>query len=189
MKDIILIGFGGHAKSVADCIERQGRFNIIGYTDFQQHKSEYLYLGTDDCLTYLYDKGVRYAAVGVGYLGKGRIRESIYANLKKIGFELPVIVDPSAIIAKTAVIGEGSFIGKNAIINADAQVGKMVILNTSTLVEHECIVGDFSHIAVSAVLCGQVNVGKGSFIGANATVIQCMNIEPYQTVPAGLVIR
>ncbi|WP_156032724.1 hypothetical protein [Selenomonas sp. FC4001] len=33
MEDIVLVGFGGHAKSVADCIEREGKYHIAGYTD------------------------------------------------------------------------------------------------------------------------------------------------------------
>ena len=42
MEDIILIGYGGHAKSVADCIERQKRYRIIGYTELEKKKSQYL---------------------------------------------------------------------------------------------------------------------------------------------------
>ncbi len=30
MEDIILVGFGGHAKSVADTIEQSGQFHIAG---------------------------------------------------------------------------------------------------------------------------------------------------------------
>jgi len=38
MENIILAGYGGHARSVADCIERQGKFNIIGYTDLNKYE-------------------------------------------------------------------------------------------------------------------------------------------------------
>ena len=74
-------------------------------------------------------------------------------------------------------------------INAEAMVGKMAIINTMALVEHECVVEDFAHVAVAAVLCGQVHVGKAAFIGANATVIQGRKIESGQIVPAGATIR
>ena len=65
----------------------------------------------------------------------------------------------------------------------------MAIINTKALVEHECVVGDFAHIAVGAVLCGQVVVGEGAFVGANATVIQCREIGSNEIVPAGEVVR
>lgn len=189
MDDIVLIGFGGHAKSVADCIERQGNYHIIGYTDLRQYDCKYPYLGTDEILPDYYEKGVQNAVICIGYLGKGEIRQKIYQRLKKIGFLFPVIVDPSAIISDSAEIGEGVFIGKNAVINAEAKIGKMSIINTKALIEHECIVGAFSHIAVAAVLCGQVEVGDAAFIGANATVIQCRKVLQKQIVPAGAIVR
>lgn len=189
MEDIILVGFGGHGKSVADCIERQKEYRIIGYTDMQEHDAPYKYLGTDEVLQEYYAKGIRNAAVCVGYLGKGTLREKLYDRLIKIGYTLPVIKDPSSVISESAVIGEGTFIGKSAVVNAETRVGKMCIINTQAVVEHECCVGDFVHVAVGAVLCGQVCVGDGAFVGANATVIQCMNIAERGIVPAGYVIR
>ncbi len=189
MEEIILIGYGGHAKSVADCIERQGQYRIVGYTDVEEHLSKYQYLGTDAELRHFYDNGVKNVAITIGYMGKGNIREMLYKQVKKIGFNLPIIKDPTSIISDSARIGEGTFIGKGAVINAEASIGKMAIINTMALVEHECIVADFVHIAVGAVLCGNVTVGNGAFIGANATVIQGRVIKEGQIVPAGETIR
>ena len=41
-----------------------------------------------------------------------------------------------------------------------------VIINTGAIVEHQCQIGDFAHVAPGAVLAGNVKVGKRSFIGA-----------------------
>ena len=40
MNDIILAGFGGHAKGVIDSIEKSGLFHITGYTD-PEFRGEY----------------------------------------------------------------------------------------------------------------------------------------------------
>lgn len=189
MEDIILIGFGGHAKSVADCIERQKEYRIIGYTELAEVQSKYPYLGTDDVLKEYYCKGVKNVVICQGYLGKGNLRERIYGLVKDIGFNLPVIVDPSSIVSESSFVGEGTFVGKNAIINAEASIGKMCIINTNALIEHECQVGDFVHVAVGATICGQVKIGNRAFIGASATVIQCREIEEGKTVPAGVTVR
>jgi sugar O-acyltransferase (sialic acid O-acetyltransferase NeuD family) len=189
MEEIILVGFGGHARSVADCIERQGKYQIIGYTDLEEHHSGYRYLGTDDILADYYNRGVRNAALCIGYMGKGNLRQELYHACTKIGFAFPVIADPSAIISESAEIGEGTFVGKGAIINADAKIGKMCIVNTRALIEHECEIGDFSHISVGSVLCGEVKVGRSVFVGANATVIQCRSIADNCMVGAGMTIR
>lgn len=189
MEDIILVGYGGHARSVADCIERQYKYRIIGYTDVEQRSSQYKYLGTDDVLKDYFERGVQNAAVGVGYMGKGTLRERLYEQLKSIGYLLPIIVDPSAVVAETAETEEGVFIGKGAVVNAGARIGKMAIINTRALVEHDCVVGEFTHVAVAAVLCGQVKVGEAAFVGANATILQCMEIPSNVIVPAGETIR
>lgn len=64
MEDIILVGFGGHGKSVADCIEREKRFRIAGYTDNKEQLCGYPYLGTDQELFCIY-----YIIVKEGFYG------------------------------------------------------------------------------------------------------------------------
>lgn len=189
MEDIVIVGFGGHAKSIVDCIEREEKYRIVGYIDAEKKNVKYQYLGNDHNLEECFKRGIQNAVIGIGYMGRGNVRERIFAILKEIGFNLPVIIDPSAVVSKTAKIDEGTFIGKNAVINSEARIGKMVIINTQVLVEHECMIDDFSHIAVAAVLCGQVKVGKSAFIGANATVIQNRTIRDRQLIPAGVVVR
>ena len=187
MMDLVIVGFGGHAKSVADTIERTGQFNIVGYTDVKEDMacSRYKYLGTDDILMNIFDSGVKCATVSVGYIGKSDTRDKLYKMLKDIGFELPVVVDPSAIVSETAAIGEGTFIGKGAIVNAEAKVGMLCIINSKALVEHETVVGDYSHVAVGANLCEQVRLGDHVFVGAGATVAQCVNVGAGSFIKAG----
>lgn len=189
MEKIILVGYGGHAKSIADSIERGNKYQIVGYTDFVPQECKYRYLGGDEVLEKIYEEGIHNAIIGIGFLGKGNIRERIYNKLKEIGYILPIIADPSSIVSDSAEIDEGTFIGKNAIINAEAKIGKACIINTMALVEHENIIGDFVHVAVGAVLCGQVKVGNSSLVGANATILQNRSIGDNQIVPAGAVIR
>lgn len=165
------------------------KYNIVGYTDMKCRNTEYKYLGTDDKLLEIHNKGVENAVVCIGYLGKDNVRENIYCVLKDIGYKLPIISDPSAIIVETVSIGEGTFIGKNAVINAETKIGKMVIINSMALIEHECIVEDYVHVAVAAVVCGQVRIGYAAFVGANSTIIQNRVIGQREIIPAGITIR
>lgn len=192
MEKIIVLGMGGHAESLVDVLERQGEYEIAGYVvnDGASVKEDgYPVLGNDGDLERIYQSGITNAAVGVGYLGKSDVRERLWTTLKQIGFRLPAVCDPSAILSKSAKIGEGSFIGKGAILNVNASVGKMCIINTGAVLEHDCQVGDFSHISVGTVLCGEVTVGKSVFVGANATVVQCLSIGDRSVVGAGTTIR
>lgn len=192
MEKIVIIGNGGHAKSIMDSIENLGVYEIVGFIatkDEQQFEYRgYRIIGTDDDLELLYKSGIHKAFVGIGYMGKGNVREKIYDRLKKIGYTLPAIIDPSAIIASDAQIGEGTYIGKRAVVNSAAKVGKMAIINTGAIVEHDCIVGDFAHVAVNVTLCGGVFIGRSCFIGANAVVIQNIVVEDNSLIGAGAVV-
>ena len=176
MEDIVIIGFGGHAKSVADSIVSDGKYNIAGYTDVEDRGCNYHYFGTDDALMDCFKCGIHNAVLGVGYLGESSIRDIAVRKAKEIGFEFPVISDPSATVALDVTVGEGSFIGKNAVVNAESKVGRYCIINTGAIIEHECIVDDYSHVSVGTILCGKVSVGHHTMVGAGTTIIQCRKI-------------
>lgn len=188
MEGIVIIGFGGHAKSIADSIRAGGRFSIIGYTDVEKRKSKYPYLGTDDELKRIYEMGVHYAALGIGFMGDAYVRDSVVNRAKVIGFHFPAIIDPTAAIAKDAQIGEGTFVGKNAVVNAEAKIGAFVIINSGAIIEHENQIEDYSHVAVGAKFCGNVAVGSHVFIGAGAIVIQGISVSSETIVGAGSVV-
>lgn len=192
MEDIVLLGIGGHAHSIIDSIEENRQYNIIGFLDIAERQNEtyrnYKVIGTDDRLQELYDKGVRYAIVSVGYIGNGKIRCKLYERLRMIGYKLPNIIDKSAIIASDVQLGEGIYIGKKAIINANSSIQDMCIVNTGAIVEHDCKVEKYSHIAVGTVLCGNVSIGKECMVGANATIIQGVSVGNHTIIGAGTVV-
>lgn len=190
MKDIILIGGGGHALSVADTIERTGQYNIIGYTDVCDSQCRYKYLGTDDVLMDYYHNGVQSLAMGIGFLGCMSVepiplRSRLYEKFIAMGFSFPAIIDPSAVVSEHTTIGDGTFVGKGAIINAEVKLGTLCIVNSGAILDHECEIGSGTHVATGATLCGQVKVGENTLIGAGATILQCKNIGERVIVGAG----
>lgn len=193
MEDIILLGIGGHAHSVVDSIEQSGQYRIIGFLDkadaWGKSFREYQVLDTDDAMEQFYEEGLRYAFITIGYMGYGNLRNRLYKRLKKIGYTLPNIVDVSAVIAKDVMLEDGIYVGKRAVINSNAKIGKMCIVNTGAIIEHDCAVEAFTHIAAGGILCGNVSVGRESFVGANATVIQERQIGCNCIIGAGTTVR
>lgn len=192
MERIILIGAGGHAKTVVDTIKKQNLFEIAGFIDYGEKGREvyrgYKLIGNDGDLKDLYLSGIQYAFVCIGFMGRSTIREILYEKLTQIGFTLPLIIDETAVVAEDVKIGEGTYVGRNAVLNVAASVGKMCIINTATVVEHEADVGDFSHIAVGAVMCGGAKTGRGTLIGANSTIIQNIEVGEGSIIVAGSVV-
>lgn len=177
---LVLIGGGGHCKSVIDVVKRDGMFEKIVITDPRNAVDKSVLgieiVGADDCLEELRDDGFEYAFITVGSTGFNPLREMLANKASSLGFTFPVIIDPSATVSDFAVIGTGTYIGKNVVVNADSKIGEHCIINTGAIIEHECRVDDFSHVSVGTILCGKVEIGRNSFIGAGSTVIQRLHI-------------
>jgi sugar O-acyltransferase (sialic acid O-acetyltransferase NeuD family) len=95
---------------------------------------------------------------------------------------------PSAIVASSATIGEGTVILHGAIIQPNTIIGRHVLINTAASIDHDNRIGDFAHISPHATLCGHVEVGEGTHIGAGAVVIPKVKIGKWTTVGAGAVV-
>ncbi|SCW81973.1 sugar O-acyltransferase, sialic acid O-acetyltransferase NeuD family [Lachnospiraceae bacterium C10] len=187
-KKLVLLGGGGHCKSVLDAALRMDIFDSIVITDPNMPVGSEVFgckvVGTDDCLKQLRRDGFNLAFITVGSVKVSNVREHLVEKAKRHGFAFPIIKDPSAIVSDRVEIGEGTFVGKGVAINADTTVGAHCIINTGAIVEHECRIGDYSHISVGTVLCGAVNVGRNSLVGAGSTVIQCVSVGNNVTVGA-----
>lgn len=169
MKDIVLIGAGGHAASCIDVIESEGRFRIAGLvgmkSELYQRLCGYEVIATDDALREL-AKEYRCALITVGQIKSCESRLRLYHQACEAGFEMPVIVSPYARVSSHASVGSGSIIMYGAMVNANAKVGSNCIINSRALIEHDAEVGDHCHISTGAILNGNVRVGETSFIGS-----------------------
>lgn len=189
MKKLLLLGGGGHCRSVLDSLLAGGEYDEIGIVDYAPLEIPgATYAGTDDDLPELRKQGWTYGFITVGSIGNTGIRRKLYRILKEAGMTIPVVTDPSASVARDAEIGEGTFIGKNAVVNAGAVIGCNAIINTGAIVEHECRVGGFTHISSGAVLCGQVQVGEDTHLGAGTVVRQGISIGSGTLIGIGSVV-
>ncbi len=101
--------------------------------------------------------------------------------IKKIsenGFKIVNLIHKSALISPSAIVEEnaGILIMPYVVINAKAKIEKGVILNTSSVIEHECVIGEFSHVSVGAKCAGNVKIGKNCFLGINSCVLPNLSL-------------
>lgn len=188
-KKLVLIGGGGHCKSVLDSVIRLGCFSEIVITDYAIPAGQTILgrkiVGNDEIFLELYAKGFRYAFVAMGSIESTDKRRAAFLRAERIGFSFPTIIDSSAVVADSAFIGAGVYIGKNAVVNAEAVIGDMAIINTGAIIEHDCKVGKFTHVAVGAVACGNSEIGKDVFVGAKAVIIQGVKVGMKSIIGAG----
>jgi sugar O-acyltransferase (sialic acid O-acetyltransferase NeuD family) len=176
---IIIQGGGEHARVVLDCLLAQGA-DVLGLFDPKYTGSLF---GVPQRGSY--DPFFAPEARAVVAIGDNIVRKKV-AGITTHAFTNAI--HPSATISRFASFGVGSMILHGAIIQAQARVGDHVIINTGTQVDHDCVIGNFVHLAPKVVLCGTVQVGEGTFIGASATVIPGKKIGAWAIIGAGAVV-
>lgn len=178
---LIIIGASGHGKVVADIAQLVGYSDIVFLDNNPELKkcAGHPVLGSDTMTKEL--DGDVFIAVG-----KSEIRRILMERDKDRHF--PILIHPQAVVARDAVIGDGTVIMAGVVINPGARIGKGGIVNTSSSVDHDCTIGDYCHISVGAHLSGTVNLGDCCWIGAGATVSNNVNICSGVVIGAGAVV-
>src|SRR5215470_6666777 len=116
-------------------------------------------------------------------------RVAVAAEARAAGVRwFPPLVDPTAVIARTAAIAEGAIVNALAVIGARSRVGAFVHVNRSASIGHDADLGDFVTVGPGAVLAGHVTVESGAFVGAGAVVGPKVRIGARSTVGAGAVV-
>ncbi|GAA4464494.1 acetyltransferase [Nibrella saemangeumensis] len=188
---LILVGGGGHCKSVIEVVESSVRFSIAGIVDVKEkigtEVSGYPVIAGDDDLDSLV-RHYQYFLVTVGQVRSSAIRSRLFNLIKSRGGILPVVIAPTAYVSRRATIGEGTLIHHNAFVNAGAAIGVNCIINTSALVEHDARIGDHSHVSTAAILNGDCRVGNNCFVGSNAVVSHGVQVAPNCLIGAGAVV-
>ena len=188
---LIIIGSGGHAKSVIDVIESTNDWEIIGLiglkNDLNKSLLGYKVLGTDDDLASI-RKVCLNCVIGIGQIKNSEKRYSIARRLKSLDFYLPKIISPISRVSKHAEIKSGTFVGHGAVVNAGAIIGENCIINSNALLEHDTEIGDFTHISTGALINGGVCIGSHSFIGSGTIIREGIKIPKETIVGAGKTI-
>lgn len=187
-KPLLLIGCGGHSRSVIDIIEEEAKWKIFGLVGLSDQIGEkvlgHRVIGTDSDLPMLI-RDVNYAVITIGQLPDSSIRRHVAKTLADLGFCSPVIVSPNAVVSKYAVVGNGTVVGHGAIINAGAIVGSHCTINSKSLLEHDVAVEDHCHISTGALVNGGVRIGADSFVGSGTMIREGLSIPSRSIISAG----
>lgn len=192
MKKIILIGGGGHCKSVIDVIEQEAQFDIAGIVDKPELLGSTIFgypvIGNDSDLESLAKK-YQNALITIGQIKSSSLRIKLYDLAIKAQFSLPYIVSPNAYVSKHSKIGSGTVVMHNAIVNANASIGNNCIINSKALIEHDCLISDHCHISTNTIINGGVKIGSRCFIGSNVTTKNNITISENSFIKAGSLVK
>lgn len=190
-RPLILIGGGGHCKSVIEVAESTG-YEIKGILDIPDEVGKevlpgHKIIGTDDEIPQYVEECD--FIITVGFIKNSALRIKLYNKVKAAGGRLATIIASTAHVSKYAELGEGTVIMHHAFVNAGAKIGDNCIINTFVNIEHDAEVGNQCHISTGTMVNGECKIGENCFIGSQSVCANCIEIASDIIIGAGSVVR
>ena len=171
---IVVVGGGGHGKTVIEMLRAVGGYRIIGILDDGLDVGckilEVPVLGWLKLLSILEQQGLRYVINAVGGISRLQIRKDVFIQIAEAKLQCPTLVHPRAFVEPSAKLAEGVQVFPLAYVGSEAEVGFGCIINTAAVVSHDCVLGDYVNLSPNVSLAGEVEVGEMTLIGMGVTV-------------------
>ena len=188
MSELLIVGCGGHARSIIDLVDKIDHLSIKGLVGLREEVGKiilgYSVIGNDSDLYELRSLASN-AVIAIGQISSAESRMCLDRKLSALDFDFPVLISPHAVVSKYSNLSCGTSVGHGAIINSSVVIGKHCIINSRALIEHDCLIGDFCHISTGALVNGGVKIGSGSFIGSGAIIREGLVLPPNTIISAG----
>ncbi len=194
MHNILVVGSSGHARVIIDAVEREGRFRVAGIIDTHKPVGHiclgYQVLGDELRLPDLIRELDIYG--GVIAIGDNWIRHVVADRIRSAvpDFRFVSVIHPSAQIASSARVADGTVVMPGAIISVNVDIGEFCIVNTKASLDHDGIMGAFSSFAPAVTAGGEVTIKPFASVLLGANIIHSVSIGEHSVVGAGsLVLR
>lgn len=185
---LLVVGAGGHGRSVAEAAKLSGQFEVVGFLDDAAPVGERVLgshvLGTVASMTG-HCSVIDQAVVAIG---NNAIREKLMQQLTEAGYAMATVVHPCAFVSPSAVVGGGTAIMAGAIVGTEARVGVGSIVNCGAVVDHHARVEDFGHLGVNASMAGGTVLGRGAWMQVGAALGYGVKIPSAVTLEPGEVV-
>jgi len=189
MKRLLIVGAGGHGRSVAEAVALRGEFVVAGFLDDAFPELGKVWsspvLGKVADLASFRDIA-EYAFVAIG---NNLLRQRVVGQLRDSGFRLATVIHPRAMVSPTASVGEGAAVMAGAIVGTEAVLGQGAIVNCGAVVDHHCRVGDFGHLGVKAAMAGGSVLGAGAWMQAGSALGYGVEISAGQILVPGEAVK
>lgn len=188
---IVVFGCGGHGREVAGIITainaQSPTWELVGFVDDAPTEADV------DRVARLGSRVLSPAeaadlAPGMAFvigIGAGHVRALVHDRLAEQGLEPATLVHPDATAGQDVELGAGTVLFPGARITTNVRTGLHVLLNQNATVGHDSVLADFSSLFPLAAVSGSVTLGRAATVGANAVVLQGLNIGSGAMIGAG----
>lgn len=194
MKNIIIFGTGAVAAEITSQLEdsvwgENAGIRIKGYVASDeaglQHWKEYKY--KSPYLGSFFNYEIKDEDYFVLALGNYKVKRQIVDEIRRKGGKFLTLIHPTAIVAATALIGEGNILDPFTIVGPNVKLGNFNLLTSQSIISHDCVVGDYNFFATS-LLCGYNRVGDDNYFGIRGTTLPEISIGNRNVIQAGMIV-
>jgi UDP-perosamine 4-acetyltransferase len=186
MEKLIILGAGGHARSVMDILLQNNDYEVVGCID--PLSGDVLgkpVIGNDNDLVSFFSRGIKNIFVAIG---DNRLRDRLFHKIGAIGFQPINVISRYAMISPRANLGKGICVMAGAVNNENTIIEDNSIINTHCSIDHDCFIGQSTHIAPCVALSGTVRIGNGVQVGTGASVIDGITIGDWAFIGGGAAV-
>lgn len=191
MERIAIVGSGGFAREILTLINDINRqtmkYKFVGFVGFDKNHTIHGYpvIGNDEEINNTTESISLVIAVG-----EPNLKEKIKSKYTNSLISFPTLVHPSVIVgdSESVKIGEGCIICAGCILTTDITLYDFVTLNLQCTVGHDTVINNYASFMPSVNISGEVNVGKGVYVGTGAKIINQLEIGENTIVGAGAVV-
>jgi sugar O-acyltransferase (sialic acid O-acetyltransferase NeuD family) len=116
-------------------------------------------------------------------------RRHAIADARARGFTVMAsLLDPTAVIARSAGLGAGAYVNAGAIVAAGVRSATSCMVNRGASIGHHCEIGEYVTIGPGAITGGGCRFGDGAFLGAGAVIAPEVVVGADAVVGAGAVV-
>lgn len=191
-KPIYIVGAGGHAKVLLECLQKNTEIRIWGFLEIDKKLIGSCILDIpvydqNEVLSNLNPHDVLLAN-GIGSTDIPSLRRKQFEMLKKQGYDFCSLFHSTCYYSQDVMMSEGVQLLARSTILTGTRIGCNTIINTSASIDHDCDIGNHVHIAPGVVLSGGVRIGNNCHIGTGAKIIQGVCVGENSVVAAGAVV-
>lgn len=187
--DVLLVAAGGLAREVHEACVSAARV-VVGFLDDDVSRHGTSIAGTE-VLGGL-DLAARFPhAQLVLCAGSGRVREGLGRRLGLMGVagdRFATVLHGSVRLPSRCRVGHGSVLLAGAVLTADVTIGEHCVVMPNTTLTHDDTLEDYVTVCAGVALGGQVSLGRGSYIGMNASVRQGLHVGADAVLGMGSVL-
>lgn len=187
MTELLLVAASGLAREVLAAVRGNGQFSVVGFLDDDPAKTGMQIDGVPvlgpvrDALSFPNAQVVVCVGAGAG-------RSRIVDRLDDLGFpdhRYATVVDSSVRIPPGCRVGAGSILLRHVTLTAGVTLGEHVVAMPGVTLTHDDVVEDFATFAAGVSLGGGVRIGRGSYLGMNASVREGVCVGANATIGMG----